>query len=126
MKEEMRRNKEKVRRRKEEARRKKHALVPSGSSLEPPRKLSKLTEGLPIIPLDEDGEASSIASTANDSLTTMTAMLDEEIAQSGDDDANLSGSIIMKNVDELDILRKSKSLQKTLNVGNHVPTAETS
>lgn len=129
MKDEMRRNKEKVRRRKEEARRKKHALVPAGSSLEPSRKLTKLTEGLPMVSLDEDGEAASASLTPSDSLTTMTAMLDEEIAQLGDDDANFSinplhGSIIMKNVDELDVLRNSKSLVKTVSSGNPVPTAE--
>lgn len=127
MKDEMRRNKEKVRRRKEEARRKKHALVPSVSSLEPSRKLTKLTEGLPVIPLDDEMEAST-AAPADDSFTTMTAMLDEEIAQLVDDDANFAVNPIhfMKNVDELDVLRKNKSLLKTLRACSPEPTLELS
>lgn len=117
-------NKEKLRRRKEEARLRRvsaslappampSALLscPPGADpdITPPiRKLGKLTDGLPVIvTLKQEGTVDT--SPLNDSLLSMNAMLDEEIAAANDDGSPLlSNSIARKCVDELDVLRRPR------------------
>lgn len=115
-------NKEKLRRRKEEARQRRYAasLAPPAmppallndslslvdSSLHTVKKLGKLTEGLPIMMHHDDRHEISPLS---DSLLSMNAMLDEEIAAANDGDSPLlSSNIARKCVDELDVLRRPR------------------